>query len=254
MKDVLQHPALIEALQKAAQAYGVSRLAAEMDKRPSTLYNALNPWGDRSTIKLGLEDALYIMVQTGDKTALQIMAREMGCVCVDINAEPDQATLEGEIVDDFQAVSALATAMRSGASVREVEAAAGAAHREIEETVTEEIVEEKPPIEFKTSEEYPGEIIYDDGEVQIVKFTQRTNTGKYTARIIQVKDPSRVVLGVTNKLGKRGQLLGDFCTTNDALAAINAGGFVDDGGHGNGGTPRHLHAVHQNDGSFHHRL
>ena len=108
---------------------------------------------------------------------------------------------------------------------------------EIEETVTEEIVEEKPPIEFKTSEEYPGEIIYDDGEVQIVKFTQRTNTGKYTARIIQVKDPSRVVLGVTNKLGKRGQLLSDFCTTNDALAAINAGGFVDDGGHGNGGTP-----------------
>ena len=93
MKDILQHPALIEALQKAAQEYGVSRLAAEMDKRPSTLYNALNPWGDRSTIKLGLEDALFIMVQTGDMTALQIMAREMGCVLVEMKAEPNRDTI-----------------------------------------------------------------------------------------------------------------------------------------------------------------
>ena len=111
------------------------------------------------------------------------------------------------------------------------------------ETVTEEeVAEEKPKIEFKTSETYPGEVIYDDGEVQIVKHTGKTRSGKYTARIIQVKDPSRVVLGVTNKLGGngkagRGQLISDFCKTNDALCAINAGGFVDNGGHGTGGIP-----------------
>ncbi len=107
-----------------------------------------------------------------------------------------------------------------------------------DQDVEEEPVEiEKPKIEFKTSEKYPGEIIYDDGEVQVLKYAGKTKSGKYTARIIQVKDPSRVTLGVTNKLGKRGQLLSDFCKTNDALAAINAGGFVDANGQGSGGTP-----------------
>lgn len=100
-----------------------------------------------------------------------------------------------------------------------------------------EPVVEKPKVEFKTSDTYPGEIIHDDGEVQIVKFSGKTRSGKYTARLIQVKDPSRVTLGVTNKLGRRGQLITEFCETNDALCAINAGGFVDTNGKGSGGTP-----------------
>ncbi len=110
-----------------------------------------------------------------------------------------------------------------------------------EETKTEE--PQKPIKPFHLSEKYPGESIYDDGEVQIVQFSGTTPVGKYTARLIQIKDPSRVFLGVTNRVGSvggsagHGQLISDFCTTNDALCGINASGFVDEGGVGSGGIP-----------------
>ncbi len=94
--------------------------------------------------------------------------------------------------------------------------------------------------EFSVSQKYAGETLYDDGEVQVLKFSGKTNRGKYTARLIQIKDPARVMLGVTNQLGKRGQTIVDMCQTNNALAGINAGGFVDIGGVGNGGTPTEL--------------
>ncbi len=94
--------------------------------------------------------------------------------------------------------------------------------------------------EFSVSEKYAGETLYDDGEVQIVKFSGKTSRGKYTARLIQIKDPARVMLGVTNQLGKRGQTIADMAQTNNALCGINAGGFVDVGGVGNGGTPTEL--------------
>ena len=103
-------------------------------------------------------------------------------------------------------------------------------------------VPDEPEIkkEFSVSEKYPGETLFDDGEVQIIKFSGKTKRGVYTARLIQIKDPERVMLGVTNQLGKRGQTIGDMCTTNNALCGINAGGFVDVGGVGNGGTPTEL--------------
>lgn len=103
-------------------------------------------------------------------------------------------------------------------------------------------VPDEPEIkkEFSVSEKYAGETLYDDGEVQIVKFSGNTKRGKYTARLIQIKDPERVMLGVTNQLGKRGQTIADMAQTNNALCGINAGGFVDVGGVGNGGTPTEL--------------
>ncbi len=97
-----------------------------------------------------------------------------------------------------------------------------------------------PPISdipFKMSNKYDEKVIYHDGSVCIVEFSGTTSLGKYTARMIQVQDPSRVTLGVTNTLGTRGQHLAGICETNDALCGINAGGFVDEGGQGHGGTP-----------------
>ncbi len=92
-------------------------------------------------------------------------------------------------------------------------------------------------IEFSTSDKYPAEELYNDGEVQIVKFSGKTPKGKYTARLIQIKDPSRLMLGITKDLGTRGETVMSMCDRNDALCGINAGGFVDIGGVGNGGTP-----------------
>lgn len=79
---------------------------------------------------------------------------------------------------------------------------------------------------FGTSDVYPGTVIYENEGVQILKIHLK----KTTARLIQVADPSRVFLGVTNQLEKRGQRLPDMCDSNDALCGINAGGFDDPGG------------------------
>ena len=93
------------------------------------------------------------------------------------------------------------------------------------------------PIEFSTSKKYPATEIYNDGDVQIIEFSGTQSAGSYTARLIQIKDPSRVFLGVTSKLGTKGELIADQCAKNDALCGINAGGWVDVGGVGSGGTP-----------------
>lgn len=43
----LQNPTVIEAIQQAAQTHGIRKIAAALDKAPSTVYSELNPWGDR---------------------------------------------------------------------------------------------------------------------------------------------------------------------------------------------------------------
>ncbi|MGE5329097.1 MAG: phosphodiester glycosidase family protein [Deltaproteobacteria bacterium] len=52
-----------------------------------------------------------------------------------------------------------------------------------------------------------------------------------------IHDPSRVSVGTTSKLGSRGMKVLDIVSKYNAIAGINAGGFSDEGGHGNGGTP-----------------
>ncbi len=119
----------------------------------------------------------------------------------------------------------------------------------VDESITEESEEDKterPDHGFKVSDKYDGEIIYDDGEVQIVEFAGTTEKGEYTARLIQIKDPSRVFLGVSYDIADKddiegnpgsGETVAEMCITNNALCGINASGFLDIGGVGNGGIP-----------------
>jgi exopolysaccharide biosynthesis protein len=58
----------------------------------------------------------------------------------------------------------------------------------------------------------------------------------YVGKIMAIYDPTKVCVGISSKLGKMGQFLTDIVKDNNALAGINAGGFIDDNGHGNGGT------------------
>lgn len=134
MRCDLQRPAVIAALQTAAQRKGIKDVAAEMDMAPSSLYAALNPYGDRSVSKCGLELALAIMVYTGDRTALSVMAGELGCSLVE-RREPDKATVAEESLEDFSAVTRLAMAMQGKASPAEIHRLAMDAHSEIEQTV-----------------------------------------------------------------------------------------------------------------------
>lgn len=134
MNSILLRPDIIKAIQQAAQNYGIERLAAEMDMRPSSLYNCLNPWGDRSVAKLGLEAALHVMKTTQDKTALAMIARELDCMLVPLS-KSDKDTVEDEIVDTFSAVAKLAEAIRAHADMAEVTRWSNLAHHEVEQIV-----------------------------------------------------------------------------------------------------------------------
>jgi exopolysaccharide biosynthesis protein len=58
----------------------------------------------------------------------------------------------------------------------------------------------------------------------------------YTAKIMTISDPTTIHI-VTTRFATKGQALSDLIKENNAVAGINAGGFVDPGGDGSGGQP-----------------
>ena len=75
----------------------------------------------------------------------------------------------------------------------------------------------------------------DQPETEIVEITGATYRGK----MLKVKDPSRVFVGVSGPFGndKEGKRVSEMVESYGALAGINAGGFSDPGGVGKGGVP-----------------
>lgn len=134
MSDIT-FPAVVEAIQKAAHKYGVAEMAGQMDMKPSSLYNALNPWGDRGTAKLGLEQALFIMRETGDHGAFLLMAAELGFRAIPLVAIPDHPDTREEMLDDNNMLTNFHAAIRNGESLMAVQKKAAAAHKDIDETV-----------------------------------------------------------------------------------------------------------------------
>lgn len=65
--------------------------------------------------------------------------------------------------------------------------------------------------------------------------------GNYKAWMLEISDPSTVMLGVSEYFGVKGQKL-PYLMNNypNAVAGINAGGFGDANGYGNGGIPMGL--------------
>lgn len=81
--------------------------------------------------------------------------------------------------------------------------------------------------------------IYETDGMDILQFTEK----KYVARLIRVKDPSRVQLELCQNFmvkGKYGEKLLNICNRVGAVAGINAGGFQDAGGRGSGNFPTML--------------
>ena len=63
------------------------------------------------------------------------------------------------------------------------------------------------------------------------------STNKCKAYLLEISDPSRISIGTSDKLGSVGMKLEDIVKKYGAIAAINAGGFEDVNGQGNGGKP-----------------
>ena len=63
----------------------------------------------------------------------------------------------------------------------------------------------------------------------------------YAGVLLTVEDPARVIVGcVPSSLGGRGFSVEELCRRFGAVAGVNAGGFLDEGGTGNGATPDSL--------------
>lgn len=62
----------------------------------------------------------------------------------------------------------------------------------------------------------------------------------YKGYMMIISDPSRVFMAVPSSLGSYGQKIDKLVKANNAIAGINAGGFTDPEGKGNGGVPTGL--------------
>lgn len=69
--------------------------------------------------------------------------------------------------------------------------------------------------------------------IEIVDIKKSTFKGK----LMLVHDPSKVFFGSLDSFGGTGKTLLQFLDKYGAIACTNAGGFIDEGGHGKGGDP-----------------
>ena len=78
-------------------------------------------------------------------------------------------------------------------------------------------------------------LVDDDGDGIIV---EKVNGKGFNGYMMVVLDPSRVVMGChPESFGRRGYTVEDMVKSYDAVAGTNAGGFMDEGGMGDGSTP-----------------
>ena len=67
------------------------------------------------------------------------------------------------------------------------------------------------------------------------------NEGTCKGKLLIVRDPKRLILGTSENFGREpGLTLSDMAAKYDAVAGINAGGFNDENGRGNGSLPQGL--------------
>ena len=81
-------------------------------------------------------------------------------------------------------------------------------------------------------------LVDEDGDGLII---EEIHGKGYSGYMMVVLDPSRVIMGcVPESLGRRGYTVAEMAKQFDAVAAINAGGFEDPDGRGNGSKPDSL--------------
>ena len=91
-----------------------------------------------------------------------------------------------------------------------------------------------------TPKNAPGEQAVDEnGKVQPETELVDVSGSTFRGKLLKIKDPSRVYVGISGQYGQEyeGKRVLEMVAEYGALAAINAGGFEDLNGVGNGGTP-----------------
>ena len=105
-----------------------------------------------------------------------------------------------------------------------------------EETNTEQIEPESPP-PIVYENEYEEKIFKDkkEGEVyRIIPIEEK----KFTGYLAVIYDATRVSVATTRFLDVRGEYTTEMASVNNALLAVNGGGFIDPNLNGAGGSPQ----------------
>ena len=84
-------------------------------------------------------------------------------------------------------------------------------------------------------DEYDKEVL-DRDKNDIYKIIE-IDEGAFNGYMAVIYDPSKIKLVTSKYLGYNGEYLVDMAKRENAVVAINGGGFIDVGGQGNGGTP-----------------
>lgn len=69
-----------------------------------------------------------------------------------------------------------------------------------------------------------------------IKIT-RVSSARFKGYLLEISDPTRLKVGVAETLGQKGQTTSEIAKQSGAIAAVNAGGFYDPNGTGNGRKP-----------------
>ena len=78
----------------------------------------------------------------------------------------------------------------------------------------------------------------ESGEIRPVVELEDIAYGSCKGKLLTIHDPRRVILGISGNFGvDPGLQLTDMVAKYNGIAGTNAGGFVDNNGRGNGGTP-----------------
>ena len=85
--------------------------------------------------------------------------------------------------------------------------------------------------------EYEKAILQKDAGNDLYKVIEISGKG-YTGHLVAVYDPSKISVCTTKYLGKKGEYIVDMAKENNAVVAINGGGFVDPNNNSLGGVPQ----------------
>lgn len=105
------------------------------------------------------------------------------------------------------------------------------------ETTNTEEIEIVAEIEEIYENEYEEAVLKRDEENDLYKVIEIEGKG-YTGHLVVVYDPSKISVCTTKYLGTKGQYLVDMAAENDAVVAINGGGFIDPNYNSLGGVPQ----------------
>lgn len=106
-----------------------------------------------------------------------------------------------------------------------------------ESTNTEEVEIVAVLNEETYENEYEEAILKKDEGNDLYKVIDIKGEG-YTGHLVAIYDPSKISVCTTKYLGRKGQYLVDMATENDAVVAINGGGFIDPNYNSLGGVPQ----------------